>query len=133
MRVAGPSFAKLLDPTGDGDLTGGEVLRVGVVDEDGGPALRLRYRTEVLDAAAAARIAGYHHAALALIAADPEADHPGQTLLSDEELRSSWTGWQGRGGSCRIAASTSCSRSGCGAPDASRPRCTGAGSGPTGS
>ena len=87
MGVAGPSFTTLLDPTGDGDLTGGAVLRVGVVDEDGGPALRLRYRTEVLDAAAAARIAGYHHTALALIAADPDADHHGQTLLSDEELR----------------------------------------------
>ena len=87
MGVAGPSFTTLLDPTGDGDLTGGAVLRVGVVDEDGGPALRLRYRTEVLDAAAAARIAGYHRTALALIAADPDADHHGQTLLSDEELR----------------------------------------------
>ena len=50
MGVAGPSFTTLLDPTGDGDLTGGAVLRVGVVNEGGGPALRLRYRTEVLDA-----------------------------------------------------------------------------------
>ena len=58
-----------------------------MVNEGGGPALRLRYRTEVLDAAAAARIAGYHLTALALIAADPDADHHGQTLLSDEELR----------------------------------------------
>ena len=63
------------------------MLRVGVVDEGGRPALRLRYRTEVLDADAAARIAGYHLTALALIAADPDADHHGQTLLSAEELR----------------------------------------------
>ena len=42
----------------------------------GDGALLLRYRTDVLDAAAAARIAGYHVAALA-----------GEPLLSAEELR----------------------------------------------
>jgi amino acid adenylation domain-containing protein len=83
LDVAGPSFTTLFDPAGDGDLIGEAVLRVGVVGE----ALRLRYRTDVLDAAAAARIAGYHRTALSLIAADPDADHHAQTLLSDEELR----------------------------------------------
>jgi amino acid adenylation domain-containing protein len=83
LGVAGPSFTTLLDPSGDGDLAGDAVLRVGVV----GDALRLRYRTDALDAAAAARIAGYHRTALALIASDPDADHHAQTLLSDEELR----------------------------------------------
>ena len=51
-----------------------------------GLALRLRYRTDVLDADAAARIAGYHLTALALIAADPDADPGRQSLLGDEEL-----------------------------------------------
>src|SRR5206468_4129274 len=45
-----------------------------------------RYRTDVLDADCAARIAGYHVTALALIAADPDAEHARQTLLSAEEL-----------------------------------------------
>ena len=87
LGVAGPSFTTVFDPEGDGDLVDGAVLRVGVVDEGGGPALRLRYRTEVLDADAASRIAGYHLTALALIASDPDADHHGQTLLSAEEMR----------------------------------------------
>jgi amino acid adenylation domain-containing protein len=50
-------------------------LRVSVT----GRTLRLRYRTEVLDAEAAARIAGYHLTALT------EPDRP--VLLSDAELR----------------------------------------------
>src|SRR5206468_1942881 len=47
---------------------------------------RLRYRTDVLDAERAARIAGYHLAALALIADDPAAEHERQSLLSADEL-----------------------------------------------
>ena len=134
MGVAGPSFTTLLDPTGDGDLTGGAVLRVGVVDEGGGPALRLRYRTEVLDAAAAARIAGYHRTALALIAADPDADHHGQTLLSDEELRFQLDGLAGSApGAAGSPVPRAVRGAGGGAPGRVRPRCTGAGSGPTGS
>ena len=49
--------------------------------------LRLRYRTDVLDADCAARIAGYHLTALALIAAGPDAEHGRQSLLSAGELR----------------------------------------------
>ena len=41
----------------------------------------------MLDADSAARIAGYHLTALALIAADPDAEHGRQSLLSAEELR----------------------------------------------
>ncbi|NKI43322.1 non-ribosomal peptide synthetase family protein [Streptomyces physcomitrii] len=48
--------------------------------------LRLRYRTDVLDEEAAARIAGYHRTALALLTGDPEAAHERQSLLSAEEL-----------------------------------------------
>ncbi len=48
--------------------------------------LRLRYRTDLLDADRAARIAGYHLTALGLIAGDPAAEHERQSLLSADEL-----------------------------------------------
>ncbi|KAB2349075.1 non-ribosomal peptide synthetase [Actinomadura rudentiformis] len=94
LGLTGPSFETVFDPTGDGgDLAEDTVLSVGVSPHDphdphgGGLALRLRYRTDVLDADGAARVAGYHLTALALIAADPDADHGRQSLLSAEELR----------------------------------------------
>jgi len=71
----------------DGKLPIGTVLWVGIWAHRGRLVLRLRYRTEVLGADAAARIAGYHLTALTLIAADPEAEHGRQSLLSAEELR----------------------------------------------
>jgi amino acid adenylation domain-containing protein len=61
------------------------VLRVAFLEHNG-LVLQLRYRTEALDAGCAARIAGYHLAALALIAADLDAEHGRQSLLSAEEL-----------------------------------------------
>src|SRR5947209_17011941 len=71
---------------GDGaELAEETVLWVGFVEHNG-LVLRLRYKTDVLDADSAARIAGYHVAALALIAADPDAEHGRQSLLSTEEL-----------------------------------------------
>ncbi|NMO55196.1 amino acid adenylation domain-containing protein [Actinoplanes sp. TBRC 11911] len=83
----GPSFETVFDPTGSaGDLADDTVLWVGVRRHDGRLVLRLRYRTEVLDEGCAGRIAGYHLAALALIAADADAEHKRQTLLSAEEL-----------------------------------------------
>src|SRR6266481_5348266 len=69
-----------------GELAEETVLRVSFVEHDG-LLLRLRYKTDVLDADCAARIAGYHLTALAFIAADPDAEHARQTLLSAEELR----------------------------------------------
>jgi amino acid adenylation domain-containing protein len=76
-----------LDPAGnDSDLSEDAVLWVGTSRDDGQLALKLRYRTDVLDADCAARIAGYHLTALELIAADPDAEHRGQSLLSAEEL-----------------------------------------------
>src|SRR6266567_6288 len=81
---------------GDGaELAEETVLRVGFVEHDG-LVLRLRCKTDVLDAECAARIAGYHRTALALIAADPDAEHARQTLLSDEELRFQLDGLTGR-------------------------------------
>jgi amino acid adenylation domain-containing protein len=73
-------------PAAGVDPADGIVLRVAFAQREG-LVLQLRYRTEVLDEACAARIAGYHLAALALIAADPDAAHDGGSLLSQEELR----------------------------------------------
>jgi len=96
-------FETVLDPTGLdptgldhnepdrkgnlGKLPEDTVLWVGTSRNDGQFALRLRYRTDVLNADCAARIAGYHLTALELIAADPDAEHRRQSLLSAEELR----------------------------------------------
>ncbi|MEV7977865.1 amino acid adenylation domain-containing protein [Streptomyces sp. NPDC086519] len=63
------------------------VLHVRFSDRDGRLTLRLRYRTDVLDGEAAARIGGYHLTALRLMTADPDADHGRQSLLSAEEHR----------------------------------------------
>jgi amino acid adenylation domain-containing protein len=88
LGLTGPSFETVFDPTGvGGDLGENTVLRVGVSPDGDRLVLRLRYRTEVLDADCAARIAGYHLAALALMAADPDAEHGRASLLSAEELR----------------------------------------------
>jgi amino acid adenylation domain-containing protein len=88
LGLVGPLFETVFEPSaGDGgELAEETVLRVGILDGDG-LALRLRYRTDALDADCAARIAGYHATALALIAADPHAEHDRQSLLSSEELR----------------------------------------------
>ena len=87
---AGPSFETVFRPVGgapagDAGLDGDTVLGVRLAEDGGRVVLRLRYRTDVLDADSAARIAGYHLAALTLIAADPDAEHRRQTLLSAEE------------------------------------------------
>ncbi|MFF3460434.1 amino acid adenylation domain-containing protein, partial [Streptomyces sp. NPDC002730] len=81
-------FETVLDLTGGGgDIAEDTVLEVGISQDGDQLALRLRYRTDALDADCAARIAGYHLTALALIAADPDAEHGRQSLLSAEELR----------------------------------------------
>jgi amino acid adenylation domain-containing protein len=87
LGLAGPSFETVFDPTGGGaDLARDTVLGMTFSPHGGALVLRLRYRTDVLDADCAARIAGYHLTALALIAADPDADHGRQSLLSADEL-----------------------------------------------
>jgi amino acid adenylation domain-containing protein len=92
MGLTEACFETVLDPTGldatgsYGDLSEDTVLWVGISGNEGQLMLRLRYRTEVLDADSAARIAGYHLTALELIAADPDAEHRLQSLLSAEEL-----------------------------------------------
>ncbi|MFB9903203.1 non-ribosomal peptide synthetase [Allokutzneria oryzae] len=83
-----PAFETVFAPaTTTGDLAASTVLRVEITDHDGQLVLRLRYRTDALDADCAGRIAGYHLTALSLIAADPDAEHGRQSLLSPDELR----------------------------------------------
>ena len=88
MGLTEPLFETVFELHGDsgGELTGSTVLWVAFPTADHA-VLRLRYRTDVLDADAAARIAGYHVIALTLIAADPDARPSRQTLLSAEEQR----------------------------------------------
>jgi non-ribosomal peptide synthetase-like protein len=86
LRLTEPSFETVFDPTGnDSPLAEDTVLCVGFLDDEQ-DTLRVRYRNNVLDRAAAARTAGYHLAALTMIAADLEAEHRGQTLVSADEL-----------------------------------------------
>jgi amino acid adenylation domain-containing protein len=96
LEVRGPQFEAVLDATSPRapgpaasrhHLGDGTVLRVGLSRSGRGIALRLRYRTEALDAAAAARIGGYYRRALELIEHDPDAAHTAQSLLSQEEMR----------------------------------------------
>jgi amino acid adenylation domain-containing protein len=102
LRLTEPLFETVFDATADGrgELAEDTVLWVGILAFDRAQptlsesrgvegdrlVLRLRYRTDVLDAKCAARIAGYHLTALAFIARDPDAEHKRQSLLSAEEL-----------------------------------------------
>ena len=88
LRLTGPLFETVLEPQADagGELSEHVVLFIGIATRDG-VALRLKYRTDALDAECAARIAGYHLAALTLLAADPDALHGRQSLLSADEVR----------------------------------------------
>jgi len=81
-----PPFETVFEMGDGGEESAEEVLlRVSFLERDG-VVLRLRYKTDVLDADCAARIAGYHLTALAFIAADPDSEHARHSLLSAEEL-----------------------------------------------
>src|SRR6266480_3114744 len=97
LGISEPVFETVfeLGARGRGELLEQSVLRVAFVERNG-LVLRLRYKTDVLDAKCAARISGYHLTALALIAADPDSEHARQTLLSSEELRFQLLGLAGR-------------------------------------
>ncbi|MFD7628810.1 amino acid adenylation domain-containing protein [Streptomyces sp. NPDC059851] len=86
--VDGPDVAPATTRSGPGpDPTEQVVLVVGATHAPDRLVLRLRYRTGALSPESARRIAGYHRTALALLAADPDAAHDAQSLLSAEELR----------------------------------------------
>src|SRR5204863_10072664 len=96
LRLTKPLFETVFDPTADGcgELAEDTVLRIGILEGDR-IVLRLRYKTDVLDAKCAVRIAGYHRTALAFIARYPDAEHSRQSLLSAEELYFQLTGLAG--------------------------------------
>ncbi|MEU6368647.1 amino acid adenylation domain-containing protein [Streptomyces sp. NPDC046931] len=96
LGVAGPSYEVVLDPAGAGSpLAETTVLAVDWDERGGRTLLRLRYRTEELNAECAARIGGYHLTALRLMTADAEAEHARQSLLSEEEVRHQLEGLAG--------------------------------------
>ncbi|MGW1161963.1 non-ribosomal peptide synthetase [Streptomyces sp. NPDC002519] len=96
LGVAGPSYEVVLDPEGTGHALADEtVLAVDWDDRGERTLLRLRYRTEALDAECAARIGGYHVTALRLVTADADAEHVRQSLLSAEEVRQQLEGLAG--------------------------------------
>ncbi|WP_225077577.1 amino acid adenylation domain-containing protein [Streptomyces sp. CoT10] len=97
LGLQGPLFEAVFDPadTGGGALPDGAVLRMAFGERDGLLTARLRYRTDALDAEAAARVCGYHLTALRLMTADVDAEHTRQSLLSPEETRDQLEGLAG--------------------------------------
>ncbi|NEC07325.1 amino acid adenylation domain-containing protein [Streptomyces sp. SID7909] len=89
----GPAVA--FDPDGGGKPLRDAVLQLEVVRRDTGCVLRLWYATELFDEEYATRVVGYHLTALRLIAANPDAAHGRQSLLSPEELRHQTDGLAG--------------------------------------
>lgn len=71
---------------GGTDLPDDAVLGVSGTDIDGRPALLVRYRRDALSAEAAARIAGYHLAALHRLVTEPDSASDRHSLLSAEEI-----------------------------------------------
>src|SRR5437870_1889938 len=97
LGLSEPSFETVfeLGAGGGGEFPEHTVLRVAFAEREG-LVLRLRYRTEVLDASCAARIDGYYLTALLLMTADPDAEHAQASLLSAEELHFQLHGLAGR-------------------------------------
>lgn len=111
LDMAGPSFETVVDPTlvgptpdGSSDATvvfgavtgpGTSAVPLRVSFGDATDRLVLDYRTDVLDAEAAARVAGYHRTALEQLTADLEADPARGSLVSAEELRHQIDGMKG--------------------------------------
>jgi hypothetical protein len=95
LALASPAFETVFDLAGAADVSGDAVLYVSFPERNGGRMLRLRYRTDVLDAASAARIAGYHLTARAQVLADPDAEHRRQSLLSADDIRLQLDGFAG--------------------------------------
>ncbi|MEU3979409.1 amino acid adenylation domain-containing protein [Streptomyces sp. NPDC026672] len=87
LGVTGPSYEVVFDPADTaGGLADDAVLGVGWSEKGGRPAIRVRHRRQALDSGYAARVGGYHLAALRLMAADADAEHTAQSLLSADEV-----------------------------------------------
>jgi len=88
LNLTGPYFETLIDFGGQAcNLAEDTGMMTGFSHDRGQLVLKLTYRTDVLNADCASRIAGYYQKALAQIAADPDAEHGSQSLLSPEELQ----------------------------------------------
>ncbi|MEW2418192.1 amino acid adenylation domain-containing protein [Streptomyces sp. NPDC046866] len=85
----------VFDPYGGAPADPGTPLRVALIRQGDRHVLELRYRTDLIDADCAARIAGYHLTALRLLAADPDAAPGPQTLLGSAELHHQLEGLAG--------------------------------------
>lgn len=86
LGLPGPRFETVVDAYQTGaDLPDEAVLEVGLVRRRRRLMLRVRYRTEVIDATYADRIADYHIAALDRVVGSPHTRPLGADLLSDEE------------------------------------------------
>ncbi|MFF5403496.1 amino acid adenylation domain-containing protein [Streptomyces misionensis] len=96
LGLAEPPYEVVFGPIGaDENHADDGVLHVRWSERGGRLVLRLAHRTDVLDAAAAARIGGYHLTALGLLATDPDADHDAGSLLSADEVREQLEGLAG--------------------------------------
>ncbi|MEU2379029.1 non-ribosomal peptide synthetase [Streptomyces misionensis] len=96
LGLAEPPYEVVFGPIGaDENHADDGVLHVRWSERGGRLVLRLAHRTDVLDAAAAARIGGYHLTALGLLATDPDADHDAGSLLSTDEVREQLEGLAG--------------------------------------
>jgi non-ribosomal peptide synthetase component F len=78
------------------ELAQGAVLHVGVAGQGEALVLRIRFQRQALDEGYAERLAGYHLTALERLAADPEAPHHRQSLLSGAEVETQLYGLAGR-------------------------------------
>jgi amino acid adenylation domain-containing protein len=83
-RVTDLTGPRQADPRPD-DLPPGIAVSVAEVARGDDRFLRFTYRTEVLDAEAITRLAGYHRQALRYLVMDPQADPRSRSLLSAEE------------------------------------------------
>jgi amino acid adenylation domain-containing protein len=85
LDLSGPVSDAVFDAGGGADgLPGDAVLAVTVPRPD---VLRVRYRTDAVDGDYAARLAGYHLAALRAATAGPDADPRRGSLVPPEEVR----------------------------------------------
>ncbi|MYW14396.1 amino acid adenylation domain-containing protein [Streptomyces sp. SID2955] len=96
LGVDEPSYEVVFGPMGADEAHADDgVLHVRWCDRGGRLVLRLRCRTDALDADGAMRIGGYHLKALRLLAAGPDSDHTQQSLLSAGEVREQLEGLAG--------------------------------------
>ncbi len=86
LNMTQQTFETIFNPTGNTiQLNEFTLLSVSFSRDVDDLLLRIKYKAEMLDPPSAQRISGYHIKALVLMVADPNSEHAGQSLLSDEE------------------------------------------------